>query len=294
MKVCSQCSAENESGYRYCRQCGGTLLNAPAPGAKERAVPPTRVIDPRAVQAAKADGEVTAPDRGKRTMAYQPDRAQQRAHLHRVTAAGEKEQPMALDSTVTVIGREEGDLRFPGDVFLSNPHARLFYDDGDLKIEDLDSANGTFRRIRGPVPVAFGDTFILGHQALRLDAPGDALGETDGDDDTDERLRTSAYGRPGADYVACLSALLADGTVGSRYMLDAEECVLGRENGDIVFTRDPYVSNDHLAIRYIDGVHYIEDLGSENGTFVRVAEPATLDDDDALMLGRQVFIVRFE
>jgi pSer/pThr/pTyr-binding forkhead associated (FHA) protein len=38
----------------------------------------------------------------------------------------------------------------------------------------------------------------------------------------------------------------------------------------------------------------MEDLGSENGTYVRVADPVTLENLDTVMMGRQVFRVEFQ
>jgi pSer/pThr/pTyr-binding forkhead associated (FHA) protein len=285
MKICSQCNVENDAAYRYCRECGHSLAAQPNLPDAARSTAAT-VVEPSDTGAGGA---------GKRTMAYRTEAVPRRAFLHRITSAGGREEAIQLESTVTTIGREAGDVRFPADVFLSNPHARLYFEDGALHAEDLGSANGTFVRVRGVVPLGFGDTIVIGHQALRLDPPADVFGE---DGDTAEgdptRLQTAAYGRPAAEYVGCLSALLADGRVGSRYLLDSQDWVLGRERGDIVFARDAYVSNDHLVVRYNNGVYEAEDLGSENGTYLRVAEPVELADGDSIMLGRQVFVVRFE
>ncbi|NKB89961.1 MAG: FHA domain-containing protein [Acidobacteria bacterium] len=277
MKICPQCKADNDAGYRYCRDCGHALADVP--------VNPS---DSGMELGAEPSGVDT-----RQTLAYRREGTPLKAWLHRITSAKEREEPYELKATMTKVGRETGDLLLPADVFLSSPHAKFYFDKSLLWVEDMGSANGSFVRIGDRTPLAFGDTVVVGHQALRLDDPDEVL-ESASTGTTDGELQTAAYGRPAADYVACLSALLADGTVGSRYLLDSRDWVLGRERGDIVFARDDYVSNDHAVIRYVAGRHEVEDLGSENGTFMRVDAPRALREGDAVMLGRQVFVVRFE
>ncbi|MCA9686948.1 MAG: FHA domain-containing protein, partial [Myxococcales bacterium] len=70
------------------------------------------------------------------------------------------------------IGREEGDIVFPGDSFLSRAHARLRMAVQDhnmtVLLEDLGSANGTYLRLRGPATVPFGGMFRVGDQIFRV------------------------------------------------------------------------------------------------------------------------------
>ncbi len=51
-----------------------------------------------------------------------------------------------------------------------------------------------------------------------------------------------------------------------------DETVIGRENGDIVFTDDPFLSRRHAAIRIDHAGHRftLHDLGSSNGTALRI------------------------
>ena len=295
MANCPRCNTENEPGFAYCRECGAALApvsqqtvpDAPAQGSK-----PTRVAERQAVPPTRVIGLEDAEDTTDRTRAFQVDRSQQRATLVRVVEGGKDGTPHPLDHASTTIGREEGDLRFPTDVFLSNRHARVFFDEARLFIEDLGGTNGTFIRLRGPQQLEFGDVIYVGRQLLRLDtapvAGEDAKSASSGGD------KTGMYGRPTSEFVGCLSLLLQDGEVGDRYLLDGQEVVLGREKGDIVFTRDQFISNGHAAVRYVDDKFFVEDLGSRNGTLLRLREPTELDEGDTVLVGQQLFRVQFE
>jgi len=77
-----------------------------------------------------------------------------------------------LRGTQVLFGRESGEIIFPHDAYLSRTHARLRMEVGggamSVYLEDLDSANGTYLRIRGRVELRAGDMFRLGDQILRL------------------------------------------------------------------------------------------------------------------------------
>jgi pSer/pThr/pTyr-binding forkhead associated (FHA) protein len=69
-----------------------------------------------------------------------------------------------------VIGREAGEVVFPGDRYVSARHAQLDVEGDALTLSDLGSSNGTFRRIAGPTVIAPGDQLLIGAQLLKLEA----------------------------------------------------------------------------------------------------------------------------
>lgn len=77
-----------------------------------------------------------------------------------------------LRGSQVVCGREGGDLLFPNDPFVSREHARLRLElhgqSMAVFLEDLESANGTYVRIRGSSEMSNLDTFRIGDQILRL------------------------------------------------------------------------------------------------------------------------------
>ena len=74
--------------------------------------------------------------------------------------------------------------------------------------------------------------------------------------------------------------------------LFTEEVIIGREEGDIIYNDDAFLSRRHASLSWRDGVCTLTDLDSSNGTFVRLTEDTMLQTGDQLRMGDQVF--RFE
>ena len=68
-----------------------------------------------------------------------------------------------------LVGRGSGDVSFPQDGYVSSRHCVLTVGDGHIAVKDLGSANGTFAKISGAVPVSNGDLLLVGEQILRVD-----------------------------------------------------------------------------------------------------------------------------
>ena len=64
---------------------------------------------------------------------------------------------------------------------------------------------------------------------------------------------------------------------------------MGREEGDLIFGDDEFLSRRHAAFRWKHGQCVLSDLGSSNGTFIRLSEPSNLSDGDFLRIGDQMF-----
>ena len=86
--------------------------------------------------------------------------------------------------------------------------------------------------------------------------------------------------------------LTTAGTTRDVYHLVRPEMVLGRSEGDILFSDDDQVSTRHAAFRRVGTRARLEDLGSQSGTFVRLRGERELKTGDVLRLGEQV--LRFE
>ena len=57
------------------------------------------------------------------------------------------------------------------DRYISRKHARLYEEDGNLQVEDLESRNGTKvdgRPVASPTLLAVGQSFMVGRTALRV------------------------------------------------------------------------------------------------------------------------------
>jgi predicted component of type VI protein secretion system len=67
------------------------------------------------------------------------------------------------------IGREDGDLNFPGDMFMSAKHATVEEKDGKFLLTDFDSRNGTYLRLKAERALDHGDYVFIGKKLLRVE-----------------------------------------------------------------------------------------------------------------------------
>lgn len=85
-----------------------------------------------------------------------------------------------------------------------------------------------------------------------------------------------------------LTLLRNDGQPGAVFPLEGEEAICGRKDGAIRFSDDPAVSPRHARFSRASGALHVEDLGSVNGTFLRLRGPRRLSVGDELRIGRQL------
>jgi pSer/pThr/pTyr-binding forkhead associated (FHA) protein len=204
------------------------------------------------------------------------------------------------------VGRAEGQLVVGEDPYLSPRHVRITYANGKLLLRDLASTNGVFLRLaparhmetRRPdgevaVPLEDQDLILVGQQVLRFEIVKDAesgLGPA-------IEHGTLLFGSPAAPRYARLGQRTVEGVTRDVYYVRKMETVLGRESGDLVFTEDPFLSRRHAAIRVSEGPprkFSLIDLGSSNGTFLRIKAEVELVPGDHFRVGQQLFRVDFE
>ena len=82
-----------------------------------------------------------------------------------------------------------------------------------------------------------------------------------------------------------------DGTVTKTITLEWAETAIGRIEGNVRFPDDPYLSPVHAQFSCRDGLLFIRDLGSRNGTWLYIDAPYRLQDGDTILVGSQ--IIRF-
>lgn len=94
------------------------------------------------------------------------------------------------------------------------------------------------------------------------------------------------------------SLVVRQGTkVGTTYHITSAEAILGRDEETDISVRDPEVSRRHARISWQSGNHYVEDLGSTNGTFFNgslVTSPQLLRSGDTIGLGQTLFVFQTE
>jgi pSer/pThr/pTyr-binding forkhead associated (FHA) protein len=105
------------------------------------------------------------------------------------------------------------------------------------------------------------------------------------------RHGVSLFGSPPREPYARLVQLVPSGGYRDVRHLIGEETVLGREEGDIVFRDDAFMSRRHAAVTWDGKRAQITDLGSSNGTFVRISGATVLKHGDHVRMGDQLLRV---
>lgn len=182
-----------------------------------------------------------------------------------------------------LVGRT-GQLEFPDDPFVSPKHANFFYRDGKLIVRDEGSLNGVYIRVRGGVEIAPGDTFLAGEQLFRLDPTPKASDGADPDG-------TFFYSSPKYPSAFRLNQVLEGGAVGMTVCARGNVLQIGREDGDLNFPGDVYMSAKHCTVEEKDGKFVLTDYDSRNGTYVRIKAEQQLTHGDYVFIGKKLLRV---
>ena len=67
------------------------------------------------------------------------------------------------------IGREGGELNFPGDLYMSASHCKIEEQSGKFSLTDANSRNGTYLRLKAERELAHGDYVFIGRKLLRVE-----------------------------------------------------------------------------------------------------------------------------
>jgi pSer/pThr/pTyr-binding forkhead associated (FHA) protein len=182
-----------------------------------------------------------------------------------------------------VVGRQ-GQLEFPEDSFVSQRHANFFYRDGRLVVRDEGSLNGVYIRVRGTVEITAGDTFMAGEQVFRLDPTPKASDGVDSEG-------TYFYSSPKYPAAYRVNQILEGGAIGMTICARTPTLVIGREDGDLNFPGDIYMSPKHCSIEEREGHFYLTDHDSRNGTYIRLKADRDLTHGDYVFIGRKLLRV---
>lgn len=303
MIKCGRCGNLNAGDVLFCQYCGTRLVEQRLPDVVSVGVaqPPSnrstdRLIEERAHAAANIPAPAPAlPAAQMPQMAMAPMAAAVRAVPNPQT--GFRLVVVHRDGTDGItynllgdqidIGRTEGDLLFE-DPHLAPRHARIVASLTGRVLTPLETRNGVYVRLRGPVDLQDGDYLLMGKQVLRF--------ETVSEPERNVRPAVEhgvvVFGTPVRPPWARLRQITPAGVGRDVFHLARPDMVLGREIGDIIFSEDEFMSRRHAQISYRNGRGHVEDLGSSNGTFLRLRGPHGLASGDLIRLGDE--LLRFE
>jgi pSer/pThr/pTyr-binding forkhead associated (FHA) protein len=254
---CPSCGTDVGTGHTFCGQCGHSF-EAQKPAAER----------------------IAGDDEG---------RTEGSIDLIIIDDDGTDAEIVTLFEGPNTVGRDDADIVFEEDVFMDSCHVELLVDGDVLMAADQNSLNGTYFRIHEPITLEHGDTLRLGQELLRYEEFGRVEPSVAKPDDGTELIgapvRSDVWGR--------LVQVMSPDLVGNAWSLSGDVVSVGRDEGDITFPGDGYVSGRHATITRSGGTTLFEDLGSSNGTYVRIKEAILVEDGDLLLIGQQLLRVEF-
>ena len=166
---------------------------------------------------------------------------------------------------VTTIGRQGTTVQFEQDTMLSDQHAAISHGPAGLELRDLSSQNGVFLKVaEGRVLTLEPGTVVkAGRQWLLAEttAAGTAV------------IHYDSAGNEVARHTIPENTTMVLGRAAPATVLDGADSTLSRR---------------HLSLSTERGRLLLRDLGSRNGTFVKIEGAWPLHDGDLLWLGNQV------
>ncbi|MBX3274776.1 MAG: FHA domain-containing protein [Sandaracinaceae bacterium] len=251
--VCKECSTPVPSGHKFCGACGATV--------------PKEMLEKKV----EFFGSMQAPGKARLILISGTEGADGLSYL--------------LQGTEHVVGTTDAQIPFPTDPWVSPRHANFFYRNEKLVVRDEKSLNGVFVRVKQPTAIAPGTKFLCGKQVFRLEAtPKDTSGP-----DPDQTYFYSSPKRPSPFRVV---QILEGGADGMVYCARENSVQIGREGSDMNFPEDVFMSGTHAKVELAaNGAFSLVDLGSRNGTYVRIDGERELGHGDYLFVGHQLLRV---
>jgi pSer/pThr/pTyr-binding forkhead associated (FHA) protein len=256
MRRCPSCGSDVPPSFRFCGTCGFRMDEVSAPNQMPMG-PGAPISQPMA--------------------APQPARA--RLSMTLIRPDGTEGGTHDLRPGENKLGRQFGPV-FENDGYLSPIHAQLDIRAPNAIVRDLDSLNGVFVKMTAEEELTNGQIIRIGQELLRFELIAQPEPTPDG---------TELMGSPNPGFWGKLTVIIGREVTGAAFPLLGESCTLGRERGEINFPDDGYVSGLHARVTLRDGRIYLADLGSSNGTFMKVNGERAVAHDSYVLLGQQLF-----
>jgi hypothetical protein len=284
--LCTTCSFSNPPGFAFCGRCGSKLVFEAAPAAEDVGSAQTVFVDQapdefrQLREQARSAGLVEAPPA---VVAPAPTTRGTVGPSARLIMLGPDGSPMGerllAPGETLPIGRAAGPP-WDEDAYLDNEHGSLTPLAEGIRAEDFGSLNGIYVKLTERTEIRSGDQFRVGQELLLYED----LPEPTPTDDGTERM-----GSPNPGYWGRLSLMVEPTAASQAYAIEGEGINVGREIGDITFPHDGYVSGSHCRIVGDDTGVWLEDLGSSNGTYMRVRSGAILPYGSLVLIGQKLF-----
>lgn len=185
------------------------------------------------------------------------------------------------------VGRLRGDVQFPDDEKMAPMHARFSMEKDQLFVEDVSGVSSVFIGLIATVTLRDGDIIRMGEQVFRFREKTEAVAGAAARGTTILELNSDME-EPVAELIFVGPDFL---DTPARLPLNEEEISFGRSRGTYVFPEDPFMSRAHCKIYHRGEDFFLEDLGSRNGTFIKVRGKAPVPVGATVLVGSQVLKV---
>ena len=282
--ACPFCGAHANGGLPFCPHCGRRLT---APGSGPSCARCASPLTPDTRFCATCGAPFTEASQGLVRASPSGHRTGGTITLVLLDETGTVMQRFDGRGAAVTIGRQEGDLRFPDDPFLSPLHAKVSWERDRLVVRDLGSRNGTWVYLRAPHLLADGDLLLIGSQVIRFRRLG-YPGPHAPDADATKRMGSLI---PSAD-IASLTQLRSDGSARDVLQLSpGRDVQIGRERGDWTFPYDPSMSAVHATVRSEDADFVVIDANSRNGVALSARGDVALRHESRVLVGDKLLRV---
>jgi len=187
------------------------------------------------------------------------------AHLIRLISGNVEAEEFPIQKNgLTTLGRKDCDINFAEDLLLSGRHASISHSAEGYYLRDDGSTNGVLIKLKEtkPVEVLHGHVVRLGKQTLLFEIENGGCAF----------LHIDRNGKPL-----------------QRYDLANQTLVVGRQAPDVTLDEnDMMLSRRHLSMTLKDRKIWIKDLGSANGSFLKIKNAVPLEPEDQFRVGQQV------
>lgn len=290
MITCPACGKPNDREFKFCLSCGLEIpprARAPKEPTNKASIGAQQpnMTAPELVACPKCGSENEPTHRFCPSCGYTlgegaDESGDGKATLVALNPDGTEGNSIPLAGTTTV-GRATGGI-FATDAYLSPKHASFTPMGAHVVVKDEASLNGIYRRIAAEqrYPLTPGQLFRIGQELILFEAleptPPDEFG-------------VEAMGAPLDGYVGRIAMVIGRETTGTAFPVPETGLNLGRERGEVIFGDDGYVSGLHCRISFEAGQVFLTDLGSSNGTYVKVVGSEHFTTGEVLLMGQQLF-----
>lgn len=182
------------------------------------------------------------------------------------------------------VGRTEGDVKFPEDLPMAPVSLRVFIKFGQVFVKDLsEGSESIFIRIGAAHTLQHDDVVLMGRHLFKFREVWGAMAAA-----AELGIDIAEVNRSLGEPVAGMTCVYPREEKGGQLPMMEAEVTFGRTKGTYTFPEDKLMSRWHARVVQRAEDFVIEDLGSHNGTFVKLRGTAPLAANSIVLVSNQI------